>query len=255
MGIEGVIIFNSTSGVPLFSKVDKSINSTLFSAFMSAVRKFSSHLSLGGLSSFTTEEKTVFLAASSRVVTALITSGDLTHKNMYSIAYEICEEFEASYSVKIGKIAKLSEYSGFIDKLDKILNNNSFSVQDSGLSGEVYKPDVPVLPKPEIKVIYLYTVNKDGDLVTLDSDNKVDLSSYPLLVIVNTIIKQIYVLENSEDISSRLMFFAGRAATKLNNDKWKSEFQIRDISDHYDCTRLIEQVSSLIKECDLNQQE
>jgi hypothetical protein len=250
-----VIIFDSGSGLPLFSRVDENIDSTLFSGFMSAIRRFSSHLSLGGLSSFTTEEKVVFLAATARIVTALITSGNSGFKNMYAVAYEVSEKFEVMYNNKIGRVTKVGEYRDFNNKYDEILVNNSLLAQDAGLPSVEFKPEVPIRSKQETKVIYLYTVNQQGELVAIDYNNQADLSNYPLLVMVNTIIKQIYVLENGKDISSRLLFQVGRAATKLNNKRWKNEFQIRNIFDHFDCARLIEQVSTLIEECDINQQE
>ncbi|MHA2297314.1 MAG: ADP-ribosylation factor-like protein [Candidatus Hodarchaeales archaeon] len=243
MQIDGVIIFDSVSGLPLFSKVDESIDSIMFSGFITAIRTFSTHLSLGGLSSFTTEEKRVFLAAKTRIITAMIISGDLEFKQGYSVAYEISEKFEDTYEVQIHGGTDLYAYREFNSKLNEILSNNPFLIQDA----EVAKP---VQPKWEEKIIHAYSMNQQEELVPINIDNQVDLSSYPVLVIVNTIIKRIYVIENGDDLSSQLLFSASRAANNINSQLWKNEFQVRDVSDPLDCESLIDQAITLTKECD-----
>ena len=60
MDIEGVVIFEAESGVPLYSKMKGKTDPTLFSSFVSAIGHFSKQLKFGGLSSFTTEEKVIF---------------------------------------------------------------------------------------------------------------------------------------------------------------------------------------------------
>ena len=229
MQIDGIIIFDSNSGVPLFSKLDESIKGALFSAFITAVRKFFSLLSLGGLSSFTTEEKFIFLAATNKIVTAVITPLKQDSKEIYSLAYEICEKFEKKFMTTDSQ--RLQDYSSFSDILDQLLQKNR-----------------SILPRLQDKAVFLYTVNQDGELITLNFDNLTNLSSYPVLIIVNTLIKQIFILENQEDVPNRLLFLANRNISGLNRELWKSEFQIRGISDTIDCERLIEQATNLIRE-------
>ncbi len=121
MQIEGVIIFDATSGLLLFSKIDESVDSSMFSSFVWSIKEFFSELSLGGLSSFTTEEKTIFLASKLRIITAMITTGNLDYKKGYYTAFNISDTFESSYDIIDSGIADLSKYSGFSSKLDKIL--------------------------------------------------------------------------------------------------------------------------------------
>ncbi|MHA2132627.1 MAG: hypothetical protein ACXAEN_00335 [Candidatus Thorarchaeota archaeon] len=94
MDIEGVIIFDSQSGVPLFSKLREGIDPSLFSSFIAAIGHFSNELSLGGLSSFSTEEKVIFLAARETVITALVAPKRPEYQQAYSLARELGRQFE-----------------------------------------------------------------------------------------------------------------------------------------------------------------
>ncbi|MFW9995302.1 MAG: hypothetical protein ACFFD4_24915 [Candidatus Odinarchaeota archaeon] len=102
--------------------------------------------------------------------------------------------------------------------------------------------------REQIKPIYFYMVNQQGELEPIISGSQVELTSYPLLVIVNTVLKQIFVLKNREDIPRRLVFLSSRAASNLNAQQWKNEFQIRDISDPFESKILIDKASILLKE-------
>ncbi|MFW9992140.1 MAG: hypothetical protein ACFFD4_08750, partial [Candidatus Odinarchaeota archaeon] len=250
MQIEGVVIFDSASGKPLFSRVDKNIDSALFSGFMSAIRQFSTHFSLGGLSSFTTEEKTVLLAVKERIVTTLITSGILDYKKYYSTAYKICEEFESMFDISTGVATNLNIYSGFDSQLDTILSKIHLSTEENEATKGEHEHEVPVQPNLQEKIIYMYTVNQQGELATITPDNQTVPSSYPVLVIVNTIIKKIYILDNTDGGSSKLLHLANRAAAEINKQQWDNKFRIHNISDSLACESLIEQVVTLVEECD-----
>ncbi|MCK5151877.1 MAG: hypothetical protein KAQ65_08550 [Candidatus Thorarchaeota archaeon] len=94
MDIEGVVIFDSKSGIPLFSKLKKGIDASLFSSFVTAITHFSRELKLGGLSSFTTEEKRIILAAKENTITALITPTKKEFQEAHSLAMEMGRQFE-----------------------------------------------------------------------------------------------------------------------------------------------------------------
>lgn len=232
MQIDGIIIFDSMTGAPLFSKVDESVDTQHFSGFVTAAKTFFSTLSLGGLLSFTTEEKFIFLAARTRVVTAVITSSKLDPKKIYSLAYKITEQFDNKFQISsTGHVLPVKDYSSFYKILTEIIEKEkatSFKVEE--------------------KVIFFYTVNPEGELTSLTYENQTALSSYPVLVIVNTLIKQIFVLQNHENVSNRMLFLAGRAVSNLNRQHWKSEYRIRNISDTLECKLLLDQSSNLIKE-------
>jgi len=98
--IDGVIIIDKKSGIPMFSNLgDESIDDSLFSAFVAAVGHFASELSIGGLTSFTTNDKTVFIASREKTITALVTPRSIEFQEKYSLAHEIGETFESRYSV------------------------------------------------------------------------------------------------------------------------------------------------------------
>jgi small GTP-binding protein len=249
MQIEGVIIFDANSGLLLFSKIDERVDSSMFSSFVWSIKEFFSELSLGGLSSFTTEDKTIFLASKSMIITAMITSGNPDYKKGYSTAFNISDSFESSYNITDSGISDLSKYHGFSSKLDEILPMST-SIEEQHTTAESLED--PTSPELHDKTVHIYTVNLQGDPIAINLDNKTDLSSYSILIIANTIIKRISVLENKEGVSSQLLFYANRAADRLNNQHWKSEFQTQHISDPYECESLIDQAKSLTKECLLN---
>ncbi|MFX0063537.1 MAG: hypothetical protein ACFFC7_15290 [Candidatus Hermodarchaeota archaeon] len=121
MEIEALTIIDGTSGVPLFSKLEISIDDALFSGFLTAIRNFTKEMSLGGLSSFTTDEKTVYLVARSSVIVALIVSKKVPFEKIYSIAYTIGEKFEKEYdlSANIVEPDEFKNFSSFIDQIIK----------------------------------------------------------------------------------------------------------------------------------------
>ncbi|MFX1254562.1 MAG: hypothetical protein ACFFCZ_23315 [Promethearchaeota archaeon] len=227
MELEGIIIFNSSSGINLFSMVDEGLEPGLISGALTAIKHFCQAISLGGLSSFTTEEKTVFLATKGDVGTAIITSKNQDPKHAYALAITIAETFEQRYK-NSGITERRKIHESFAEALDELL-----------------KKELPESMLEE-QIIYLYTIDPQGELQTLTLG--MDLSSYPVLILINTITKQIFVIENQADISNRLLFFANRAATQLNSQQWKNEFRIRDISDSLDRERVIEQAQQLLVE-------
>ena len=94
MDIEGVVIFEAESGVPLYSKMKGKTDPSLFSSFVSAIGHFSKQLKFGGLSSFTTEEKVIYLAPREKTITALISPKKKEYEQAYSLANELGRKFE-----------------------------------------------------------------------------------------------------------------------------------------------------------------
>jgi hypothetical protein len=100
LNIEGIVIFGTESGIPLYSKMNENIEPSLFSGFITAIQNFSKEMALGGLSSFMTDEKTVFLAARENIVTAIIAPVDSEFEDIFSLAYGLGEKFEEKYEVR-----------------------------------------------------------------------------------------------------------------------------------------------------------
>jgi hypothetical protein len=97
LDIEGVVIFETKSGIPLYSKMKDHIDPNLFSSFVAAIGHFSRELKLGGLSSFSTEEKVIFLAATEKTITALITPKRSEYQVAYQLAANLGAQFEDRY--------------------------------------------------------------------------------------------------------------------------------------------------------------
>jgi hypothetical protein len=155
MQIDGIVIIDAVSGVPLFSKLD-TIDSTLFSGFVTAIRNFSSELCLGGLSSFTTEEKNIFLAARKRVVTAIIAPANIEFKKVYSLAYQIGEAFEEMYALT--ETPDQEKFKDFSEKLEEILKEKEvpFLLQVVEFAKKEFGGEVSI--RPELKLEHGKTI-------------------------------------------------------------------------------------------------
>jgi hypothetical protein len=147
MDVEGVVIFDARSGIPLFSKLEKGIDPSLFSSFITAARHFSSELSLGGLSSFTTEEKVIFLAARGKTITALITPKSQEFQETYELACELGDQFENRYEVHDRPSSK--EYLGFTPVVNDILKKveNPFLRRVADFVYDEYGGEISINPR------------------------------------------------------------------------------------------------------------
>jgi len=119
MEIEGVIVFNADSGVPLYSRLKKNIDPSLFSSFVTAARHFSNELELGGLSSFSTDEKVIFMAENTETITALIAPKTPEFEETVEVASVLGEHFERNY--EITQRPRNGAYSGFSIFVDRLL--------------------------------------------------------------------------------------------------------------------------------------
>ncbi len=94
MDIEGIVIFDAVTGIPLFSRMKGKTDPSLFSSFIAAIGHFSKQLKFGGLSSFSTEEKVIYLAPRENIITALIAPKKKEYQEAYSLANELGRQFE-----------------------------------------------------------------------------------------------------------------------------------------------------------------
>lgn len=115
--IEGVIIFDARSGLPLFSKLKGDIDPSLFSGFIAAIGHFSNELKLGGLSSFSTEEKVIFLAPHDKIVTALVAPKKPEYQQAYVLAKELGKEFSSKITIRPGAPPEANvEFAAIVDE-------------------------------------------------------------------------------------------------------------------------------------------
>ncbi|MGY5859950.1 MAG: hypothetical protein RTU63_11325 [Candidatus Thorarchaeota archaeon] len=142
MDIEGVVIFEAASGVPLYSKMKGKTDPSLFSSFVSAIGHFSKEMSFGGLSSFTTDEKVIYLASRDKTITALISPKKKEYQEAYSLASELGRRFEDGRYITSKHLTE--DYDDFEEVADEFLKriknpyvSNVSSFVHSKYGGEV----------------------------------------------------------------------------------------------------------------------
>ncbi len=159
MDIEGIVIFDAAAGVPLFSRMKTKTDPSLFSSFIAAIGHFSKELQFGGLSSFTTEEKVIYLAPRDKIITALIAPKKKEYEQAYSLANELGRQFEES---TLGASTPTpNAYNEFMDVADQYLRKiqNPFITRVSEFVSEEYEGDVSVRPN---------LMKRDGSQGTVD---------------------------------------------------------------------------------------
>ncbi|TXT54347.1 MAG: hypothetical protein BAJATHORv1_70047 [Candidatus Thorarchaeota archaeon] len=124
MDIEGVIIFDAKSGIPMFSKLKEGIDPSMFSSFISAVDHFSSEFQMGGLTSFATEENLIFLSKKGRIITALIVPKTQEFRETDELAAVLTEQFEKRY--EIPERPQPLSYEGFRGFVDETLRRMKY---------------------------------------------------------------------------------------------------------------------------------
>ena len=113
MNFEAIMILQSDTGMPLFSKTSKEIKDDLFSPLISVIRSFFSSMSLGGISSFTTEDYIVYIASVKNVLTSVIVDINQSTDKCYSLAYELSSAFHTNFKEKINSTSSLIDTSYF----------------------------------------------------------------------------------------------------------------------------------------------
>ncbi|MHA2364189.1 MAG: hypothetical protein ACXAC7_09545 [Candidatus Hodarchaeales archaeon] len=234
MNYEAIFILNADSGMNLYSRTSKNIQEDLFSAFLSALKSFFTDFALGGLSSFSTEDYNVYLASNHNILTSILVKKNIPSDKYYSMAYEISDSFYTKFQKQILKTEPLVVADCFKTEFEPILDTI------------IENYEIKTVKKQNI--FQLYTIESDGDLMSVDFENQDQLYSHQIIIIVNKIIKIIYILEMDENVSNRLLFLANREISNLNQREFKSEFKIRNISEQIDCERLIDEVSNIILE-------
>ncbi len=147
LDIEGIVIFEANSGIPLYNKLKDNIDPSLFSSFVAAVGHFSKELQLGGLSSFTTEEKVIFLAATEKTITALITPKRAEYQVAYQLAANLGNQFEDRFDINDSPEPK--DYSKFTRVADDFMRKmkHPFLNRVAIFVHEQYGGEISIKPK------------------------------------------------------------------------------------------------------------
>ena len=147
LDIEGVVIFEARSGIPLYSKLKENIDPSLFSSFVAAVGQFSKELKLGGLSSFSTEEKVIFLAATEQTITALITPKRSEYQVAYQLAANLGNQFEDRFELNLEEPPQ--RYNQFTSVVDDFMRKmkHPFLNRVAIFVHEQYGGEISIKPK------------------------------------------------------------------------------------------------------------
>lgn len=85
-----------------------------------------------------------------------------------------------------------------------------------------------------------FTVNTEGDLIEINL--QADLESLSVLILVNTLLNRIFLIELKDSISQHLMFHAGASASNINTNRFKNRFSIRNVSDPMEREMILEKI-------------
>ena len=175
------------------------IEPSLFSSFISAIGHFTKELEFGGLSSFTTEEKVIYLAPREKIITALIAPKKKEYQIAYSLANELGRQFE-----EIGGGSTITQsdiYDEFTEVADQYLRKiqNPFLTRVSDFIQSEYKGKVSVRP---------ILMKRDGSQGTVDllidaskkSAKEGDLSiklgeNYSFVKVVDSRVSRLHVID------------------------------------------------------------
>ena len=98
---------------------------------------------------------------------------------------------------------------------------------------------------PEKAGLGFYTVDEEGQLITLEPSD--DLTPYPVLILINGVVKRIFIIKMKDERLQKLMFLAGSTASSLNSTRFKNEFTIRDVTDPLEREMILEKIGIIQK--------
>ncbi|NHJ03112.1 MAG: hypothetical protein EAX86_13325 [Candidatus Heimdallarchaeota archaeon] len=93
---------------------------------------------------------------------------------------------------------------------------------------------------PEKAGLSFYTIDEEGELISLEPSD--DLTPYSVLILVNGVVKRIFVIKLRDERLQKLMFLAGSCASSLNSTRFKNEFTIRDVTDPLEREMILEKL-------------
>jgi hypothetical protein len=90
-----------------------------------------------------------------------------------------------------------------------------------------------------------HTIDMRGKLITLEP--KTDLKAHSILILINKIIKRIFIIKLKNSVPQRLLFIAGRTASNLNSSRFKNELNIRNVTDPLEREMILEKIGIIQK--------
>ena len=162
MDLDGILIMHSESGLPLFAQLDQKIDEVLFSGLLTAIKSFINELSLGGLSSFSTDEKNFYLTGREKITTCLISNKQLEFKDVYALSLQIGSQFENKFENEISNQIDVSYFKSFEKDLQNILDKDRdipFIIRVAEFVKKEFGDNISYNPKLK---------NNNGKYITID---------------------------------------------------------------------------------------
>ena len=228
--IIAIFIFKSDSGATLFSRKHTEFDTDLFSAFLSALKSFFNSLTLGGLSSFGSDNYIVYLISIHNLLTAIIVNKNKKSEKYYLLGNKISQSFYDEYksivdsSIPLVRTTKIS----FDQNLNEILKNFNSKIDSH---------------KDLIKFYQIDNIGLGRRFGFISTDH---LFTLPIFVAVNLATNQICIIENEESLPRKVVFDANKFASNINQREYRSKFRIINTSGPWDCERLINEFSDVL---------
>ncbi len=128
--------------------------------------------------------------------------------------------------------------------MDGILKRITSIIDSPDLTTVVLEPEEPSIIV-ERGGLEFFTVNSEGELRKIDP--KIELASFSVLIMINTILKRIFLIRLKESIPHRLMFLASTSVSNLNTNRFKNEFSVRDVQDPMEREMILEKIGIILK--------
>jgi hypothetical protein len=100
---------------------------------------------------------------------------------------------------------------------------------------ENYNVQIAIHPE----VLKFYQIDSQGIGKEFSYISEDHLYSMSLFMVSNLVTNQIFILENDNTLPRKTIFQANKFASNLNQQEHKSLFTIRNVSEPWDCERLI----------------
>ncbi len=128
--------------------------------------------------------------------------------------------------------------------MDNILKRIKGITDSPDLTTVVMEPVEP-LNIVERGGLEFFTIDPEGK--TREIDPRVELSVCSVLILVNTILKRIFLIRLKESIPHRLLFLASTAVSNINTNRFKNEFSIRDVQDPLEREMILNKIGIILK--------
>ena len=155
-------------------------------------------------------------------------------------AHKIIEEKLQEEAKKIRSEKELSDLDimgGILSKIRSVIE----SPEAVTITVDSEKPSQIV----ERGGLEFFTTNTEGDLREINP--REDLGSCSVLIMINTILKRIFLIRLKDSVPPRLIFLASTSVSNLNTNRFKNEFTVRDVQDPMEREMILEKIGIILK--------